>query len=342
MIKFSFYFILLTLFLSSCTKSEIEFQKEISLGDFSFRGADASDDFIIISGTSGRVFLLKIGAAEWFDISSNLPDSLDFRDIEILNDSTFLAMSAGTNTLSTVFHTSNKGKSWDLTYQNEFPNAFFNGFDFIDEQNGILISDPIDEYVYILKTTNGGLDWTRIESLSLPKLVEGEFGFAASGSGLKMIDHEKHRVVTGGFSSRLFSTNDAGKTWQIESLKITQGTNSQGAYSIDYFSTDQGIIVGGNWQNDQERGKNIVFLNENMEQLSESAKALKFLSCVKFLSKNNVLATGTAGTAFSIDKGINWNYMEDISGYHTISYSYKNKTGVLAGENGRIRIFELK
>ena len=62
--------------------------------------------------------------------------------------------------------------------------AFFDGFDFWDEKNGILISDAIDDKLYLLATEDGGESWNRVGAETLPPLEEGEYGFAASGTGI--------------------------------------------------------------------------------------------------------------------------------------------------------------
>lgn len=226
-------------------------------------------------------------------------------------------------------------------YHNLNKKAFFNGFDFWDEQQGVLISDPIDQYVYLLQTKDGGSTWKRLKSESLPRLFGKEYGFAASGTGIQCFGDGKIRIGTGGAAARIFSSNNYGKNWKIEETPIVQGSESQGIFSIDFLNEKQAIAVGGDYANDTIAGNNIISLNEDWV-INEASKYIKFKSCVKFLTDKIILTTGTSGTAISYNAGEDWTYLKDVKGYHTIAFDKVSSRGILAGSEGRVLEFWLK
>lgn len=321
----------------------IAFQNEEKLEDISFRGASIEFGMAIISGTKGSVYKAKLSEQQWKRLTIPEGDSLDFRDVAILDEQTILAMSVGSGDKSRIYKSTDQGQGWQMVYQNEEPKAFFNGFDFWDEQRGILVSDAIDEKLYILKTEDGGLHWSRVGEGSLPPLFEGEYGFAASGTGIKTLEGGIVHIVTGGANARLFSSSDYGKTWNVIPVLIRSGNASSGIFSVDFFNSKLAIAVGGDYNDDQNRGGNIAITNDAMTWfLPESGDSLRFLSCTRFLHKDLILATGTSGTVLLRQKEQKWTFEDLIDGYHTAAYDNSANLGVIAGGNGRVRWFSIR
>ncbi len=343
-LHFSF---LLFLFLLACqaekennNQPSLHFDKETVLAEASFRGADTGFGMMLLSGSNGTVFLSENN--KWKALSVPNADSLDFRDAAILNDSTLLLLSAGNSNKSTIYKSTDKGKKWRLVFTNTFELAFFDGFDFWDEQNGVIISDAIDDKLYLLATTDAGETWNRIGEQSLPPLIKGEYGFAASGTGIITTNNTTIDIVTGGSKARLFSSSDKGQTWTVKNLPIRSGNPSSGIFSIDFWDAKTGIAAGGNYAQDSLANDN-VSVTTNGESWTNpiDAKKIAFMSCVQFLTKDIILATGTSGTSISTDAGQHWEYIVEQPGYHTIAFDRNTKKGFLAGSKGRAVFFEL-
>jgi len=186
-----------------------------------------------------------------------------------------------------------------------------------------------------------GTSWQRIQSPSLPVLKGKEYGFAASGTGLQCFGNGKIRVCTGGAVARIFSSDDYGKSWEVEETPILQGSSSQGIFSIAFLNEKQAIAVGGDYANDTITGSNIIELNEKWV-IKKASQKLKFKSCIKYLTEKIILTTGTSGTAISYNGGESWAYIEELKGYHTIALDKISNKGVMAGSEGRVLEFWLE
>ncbi len=321
----------------------IHFDKEIELGNTSFRGADFKDGIALVSGSHGKIFKANANSQplNWQKLS--LPkncDSLQFRDVAILNKATFLLMSAGEGASAQIWKSTNAGEQWNKVYQNFLEKAFFNSFDFWDDQRGLLISDPIDDHVYLLETKDAGNTWQRLQSDQLPMLIDKEYGFAASGTGIQCFGNGNIVVGTGGAVARIFHSMDYGKSWQVNKTPIVQGANSQGIFSVHFFNDDVGLAVGGDYANDQLAGSNVARFHKGGTWVGvSSTKNVLYKSCVKILNESFIIATGTSGTVISNDAGASWHDVDTIKGYHTIAYDENFQRGFLAGSEGRVLEF---
>lgn len=324
----------------------IFYQGEISFGEkLSFRGCAIGSGIAVVAGNEGKVFIAKQRNQKWREIIIPGTENLEFRDVAILSRKEILLMSAGEGEASKIYRTENGGKSWICTHTNEFKKGFYNGFDFWDSENGVLISDPIDDKLYLLKTNDGGQTWKRLETSALPEINKGEYGFAASGTGIKTFGKGEIRVATGGATARVFRSSDYGVTWQIEETPITQGADSKGIFSIDYFDKRNAVAVGGDWQKANEKGDNVcIFTRKKDWQLQDvDSKQLKYASAVTYLdNKLNLIATGPAGTAYSTSAGEDWYYDSITKGFHAVAYDKVTKKGLLSGSGGRVQFFSMK
>ena len=310
----------------------------------SFRGLGVKNEKEAwISGTKGTVLRTIDGGKNWQ--KNNIPgaDTLDFRDLEILNDSTILLMSIGTGQASKIFKSTDSGENWRMTFENEEAKAFFDGFDFWDENTGILISDAIDEKLYLLKTKDGGESWNRVGTETLPNLEEGEYGFAASGTGIATFGSQKVWIATGGSKSRVFYSPDQGENWSVFDIPIVSGKPSTGSFSITFRDEQNGITVGGDYEIDTTALSNVAITKDGGKTWKgiQNPETVPFKSCVVYLGNNALLAVGTSGVSWSPDNGENWSTI-DTTSFHTMDFDEKSGVGWLAGGNGAIAKFVVK
>ena len=112
------------MFLSSqtgYTKNQVLAKWQLSTlpGTPSLRGCAIFNDTLWVTGSNNSVFTSKDFGSSWQNISVNSKIITDFRDIEVLDDTTAIFMGAGTGQQSRLFITRDLGKSWQpLLYQN--------------------------------------------------------------------------------------------------------------------------------------------------------------------------------------------------------------------------------
>src|SRR5207302_4219287 len=101
-------------------------------------------------------------------------------------------MSAGPGDQSRIYHTIDAGKHWQLQFTNPNPKAFFDSMVFWDKTHGIVLGDPIPDETGKLKfellLTEDGETWRPIPPAQVPPAEEGEGAFAASNSGIAILN----------------------------------------------------------------------------------------------------------------------------------------------------------
>ncbi len=152
-------------------------------------------------------------AGKTWHIDSIKVDTLypQFRSIAVLNDSTILLLSIASPAY--LFKTTNKGKTWKLTYKNTNKDIFFDCMVFNNFTNGIALADPIDSCFRILLTADAGETWNPIDCSTIPKALPGEGCFAASNSNIAT-SGKQIWFVSGGIRSRVFHYNGINRHFE--------------------------------------------------------------------------------------------------------------------------------
>jgi len=91
----------------------------------------------------------------------------------------------------------------ELVYKESDPKVFYDSMTFFDHENGIAIGDPIENCLSIIKTTDGGDHWKKLNCKGLPVTNEGEGAFAASNTNIATYE-DKVWVATGGKKARVY------------------------------------------------------------------------------------------------------------------------------------------
>jgi photosystem II stability/assembly factor-like uncharacterized protein len=320
---------------------EVQWQEQKSGLTSSFRGLCAvSEKIAWVSGTRGSYARTTDGGQTWIADSVAGATHLDFRDVQAFDANHAYLMSAGSGELSRIYKTIDGGKSWQLQYQNKIPEGFFDGMAFWDENNGVVVGDPINGRLFLLLTSDGGKNWQPLPAEKSPAVMNGEYAFAASGTGI--VAHGKNKIwlATGGSAARVFYSPDRGQTWQIANTPVVSGNESSGIFSIAFRDEKHGIIVGGNYKEPNETKGNVAWTNDGGKtwQLIGSPTSVTFQSCVAFaseLSPNLLVAVGTSGSHSSFDGGKTWSQFS-AAAYHTLSFARATHVGWAAGADGRI------
>lgn len=331
--------LLFILIFSSCQtieKEDFQFAEQKTGMTGSMRGLDVVDeDCAWISGSGGEYCFTVDGGESWTKGVVPGADSLDFRDVHAFSETSALLMSAGPGESSRIYRTDDGGSNWKLCFTNSDPKGFFDGMDFLNENEGIMFSDPVDAKLYLLFTIDGGHSWERLDPSTLPEMREGEYAFAASGTGIRYDDDGGIWIATGGSVARIWHGYSIEGPWEITSPPVISGDPAAGLFSIAPQSKLKKIVVGGHYVKMNTTGANVaVWDGENLGwYIPEGGKLLPFMECVRWISPDAAVAAGPPGVYFSADSGNDWVKISD-QGFHTFDVSQKGRVGWLALNRG--------
>lgn len=139
------------------------------------------------------------------------------------------AGSGPTSRQAAIFRTTNGGGSWQRTSVAAIT-PFVNAVHFFDDENGILIGDPMNSRWGIGATSDGGATWTAI---STPLLPGGAAEAGWNGSFCALGDN----LWFGTNNSRIYRSTDRGRTW---SFGTTPSINS---FGVSFATPQDGLAT---------------------------------------------------------------------------------------------------
>ncbi len=324
---------------NSIEKEDFSFEVQSTSMTGSMRGLDVLNESCVwISGSGGEYCFTTDAGASWTKSVVPGAELLDFRDLHVFSEKSALLMSAGPGEASRVYRTDDAGQSWVLCYQNTDSLAFFDGMDFLNDNEGVIFSDPVDSKLNLMVTKDGGRNWVRQNPESLPELKTGEYAFAASGTSIMYDLDGGLWIATGGSEARIWHANSIDGLWKIFTPPVIQGDPAAGLFSVSLQSDSKRIAVGGHYQKMDIMGSNVVLWDEKSQDwfVPEGGKSLPFMECVRWVSDDAVVAAGPPGVFFSPDSGESWTRIYD-DGFHTFDVSQKGRVGWLALNKGIVK-----
>src|SRR5205814_9157910 len=153
-------------------------------------------------------------------------------------------MSIGSNATDfRIYKTTDGGATWTIQFQNQNPNAFYDGFAFWTPLRGIAHSDSVNGVFPDLRTTDG-MTWQDISN-NMPPALPGEFSFASSGTCVTTQGGRNARIATGGSDiARVLATRDGRNTWRAHNTPLLSSP-SAGAFAADRRDRCHGVVGGG-------------------------------------------------------------------------------------------------
>lgn len=301
--------------------------------DVSFRAlAVDSGSTVFVGGTNGTVLRSANAGATWETlVVGDATSELDFRDVEVASDGSVVLMSAGPGEKSRLFHSEDGGTSWRTVHRNLNPKGFFNGLAFWENGHGLVIGDPIDGKLFLMITADFGRTW---DVISGPRMMEGEYGFAASGTGIVAGSNGRAWVATGAAASRVLVTEDYGKSWSAAETGVRHGQQGAGIFSIAVRG-ESVVVVGGNYERPKLSSKNCAVSDDAGKSWSLISVQMPHKACVRWLSDSVALAIGRTGIMKSTDKGRTWSSVSSES-FYVFDLDEASRTAFLAGAGGRI------
>ena len=295
------------------------------------------------SGTGGTVVHSGDGGNSWRVLTIAGAEELDVRDIHAIDEATVVAMTSGSP--ARIYRTTNAGLSWKVVHESTDKRVFFDAISFFDDQCGFAMSDPVNGRLFLLRTSDGGLSWNKIENA--PSTFPGEGGFAASGTNMATVGNRRLVIGLGSgvpnqppqFSRVVFSNPELEK-WHSTAVPI-QRHPSAGVFSIAFANEKDGVAVGGDYRRPDATDSNYAVTHDSGTTWTIPEKATAptgYRSCVSVWHKGNdviFLAVGTNGTDRSTDLGHNWIRISN-HGFHAIQFTPDGSCGWATGSDGRI------
>ncbi len=297
----------------------------------SLRGLSVVDDRVVWASGAGGTIVRSLDGGLTFAAVGPAECALDFRDVQAFDARQAVVCSAGQPAV--VLRTEDGGRSWREVHREADPAAFFDGMAFLPDGQGLLFGDPLRDGAYVLATEDRGMSWRRIPPERLPKVVEGEAGFAASGTNVAVAGR-KAWVVTGGKQSRIWLANAPFREWQSRALPLLCGEPSQGAFSIAMAEDGRGVVVGGDYK---EPGSDFLAaaFTEDFGQTWTTARGIGgYRSGACYVGNGRFVAVGSHGWSVSDDGGRSWTAHAEV-GFHAVAASPLGLV-LAVGSEGRI------
>lgn len=292
-----------------------------------------SPDHVWFAGNNGLFGYTENGGETWTTDSLRYEGNLlEFRSIAIRGQEIFLLT---TNSPALLYKSADKGKTWDIVYQETHTDTYYNSLKISEDGFGIAVGDPTNGCLSVIISQDGGNTWERVPCDQLPAMPPDEAGFAASNTNIALM-RNKTWIGTGGSKSRILFSPDRGKSWELFQTPIAEGGNMTGIYSIAFYDENHGIIFGGDWE-DKDRNTRCKAVTQDSGKtwsLVNDGKNPGFRSCVQYIpgtQGKQLIAVGIPGMSFSADGGNHWEQVSDES-YYTIRFSPAGNIAWLAGK----------
>jgi len=228
----------------------------------------------------------------------------------------------------------------EIVYQEDHPNVFYDSMTFLDEKNGIAIGDPTENCFSVILTSDGGNTWKKLSCNNIPDSFTGEAAFAASNSNVTTFGKNVW-MVSGGKKARVFSSKDKGKNWNVVETPMIQGGKMTGIYAVDFYDKNNGIIMGGNWEEKSNTKKTKALTSDGGKtwKLIADEQIPGYISSVQYVPNTKgkeIIAVSTEGMYYSADKGNSWKKINN-QGFYSIRFINKNSAW-LSNNNKLVKI----
>ena len=298
-----------------------------------------SPSVVWASGQRGTVVRTVDGGRTWSRDSIAGASALDLRGIAATSSLIAHAISIGDS--SRIYRTTDGGRTWSLRWSATRAGTFLDAIRFWDARHGIAMSDPVGGRFLVLVTADGGDSWTEVAADRIPPSLDGEGGFAASGSCLAVFGSAHAWFASGGAKvARVYRTVDRGRTWTVHDTPIRAATSSAGIFSIAFRDARNGVIAGGDYQQPTLRGRNLARTSDGGRTwtlVDSAASPAGYRSAVAYVpgkAARVLVAVGLSGTDLSRNGGGSW-WSIDTVAYNSVAFATPNR-GWAVGPRGRI------
>jgi len=277
--------------------------------DQQYRGLDAVDKKTAwVGGSAGEVLRTTDGGRTWKDVSPSDTAGLLFRDVEAESAQRASVLSIGNGEDSRIYRTTDGGRHWRTAFVNDDPDAFYDCMDFFDGgRRGLAMSDPVDGKFRIIATDDSGRSWHVLPTTGMPPAIDGEFGFAASGTCLVTSGSRDAWFASGGTAARVFHSRDGGFTWKATTAPIP-AAEAGGVFSLAFRNPREGVMVGGDFTAPTNGVRASGFTRDGGATWTQGGDLTGYRSGVDWVSFSpaTLVAVGPTGSDITFDGGRSW------------------------------------
>jgi photosystem II stability/assembly factor-like uncharacterized protein len=311
-----------------------ELKRQTIDSSVSFRAVSVPNDSVIwVSGSMGAIFKSIDGGKKFVRLKIEEDSTADFRSLYAFDHRN--AVIANTGSPARIYLTTDGGANWDRVYENTKKEAFINGIDFWNENEGICFGDPVMGKMLILRTDDGGKSWRQMIMDSSPVMDDDEAAFAASGTTIRCYDTSRVMIATGGSLSRILLSENKSGTWKTIVVPIVQGEPSQGIFSLAFRNKNDGVIVGGDYKNHELANNHVYYTNDGgLTWHFPNMPTRGYRECVEYVGSDTLIAVGPTGIDVSVDGGRNWSALSDQTGLHVVRKARRGIKVFVAGKDG--------
>ena len=223
----------------------------------------------------------------------------------------------------------------------EQPETFFDSYKVSSQHiSSIAISDPLEDGTPLFRITSKRLNDR--SNANLPTYIKGEAHFAASNSNIAL-KGDYVWIASGGMQSRVFKFNwDNPYQWEVYETPFEKGNETTGIYSIDFYDTEIGIAVGGDYKKQAYNLNNIATTIDGGKTWKSQASGQNagYMTCVKYRPNSkgrDIIAVGDQHISISRDSGKTWKKLAEQKNLYTVEWIDEDNV-VLAGKDRIIKM----
>ena len=346
--KYFFLIIVSVYFFTSCQTNILDINLSFSKVDIShilldstlnIRALEIQDKKVYNATSKGEIYSFDTNKPDLINVdqySSQIDSVLypNFRSLSIVNQDVFTI---------TIGNPALLFKNGKVVYKEENEKVFYDSMDFWNDKEGLVVGDSVDGCISILITRDGGESWKKLDCSIFNKRLSNEGFFAASDTNISIVGNRAW-IASGGINSRIYYSEDIGKSWKIIETPIIQGESTKGIFSIDFYDNKNGFAIGGDYTKPLENISNKIITNDSGKTWKTIANNQNpgYRSCVQYFPNSkgkSLVAVGFDGIDVSNDGGYSWKHISD-EGFYTLRFL--NDCTAYAAGNGKISKLHFK
>jgi photosystem II stability/assembly factor-like uncharacterized protein len=346
--KYFFLIIVSVYFFTSCQTNILDINLSFSKVDIShilldstlnIRALEIQDKKVYNATSKGEIYSFDTNKPDLINVdqySSQIDSVLypNFRSLSIVNQDVFTI---------TIGNPALLFKNGKVVYREENEKVFYDSMDFWNDKEGLVVGDSVDGCISILITRDGGESWKKLDCSIFNKRLSNEGFFAASDTNISIVGNRAW-IASGGINSRIYYSEDIGKSWKIIETPIIQGESTKGIFSIDFYDNKNGFAIGGDYTKPLENISNKIITNDSGKTWKTIANNQNpgYRSCVQYFPNSkgkSLVAVGFNGIDVSNDGGYSWKHISD-EGFYTLRFL--NDCTAYAAGNGKISKLHFK
>lgn len=295
-------------------------------------------------------------------------DNVSFRGLCITENCIWVSGGNGT-----IGRSLDGGKTWQWQVVTDYEHIDFRDIEAFDANTAIIMG--VASPAYILKTIDGGKNWTKVfehkhpdifldamafknkkEGIVIGDPIDGKIFVAATEDGgnswheTRKLNLPKPLVGEAFFAAsgsniisdkKDYALVSGGKVSRIfyrknnDSLPTTKGGTMTGANSIAIQSNTI-LVASGNYEQPNNQDSCFIYsLDAGKSWKLPDLSPGGYRSCVCFTEHNTAVTCGTSGVDISYDNGKTWKNISKQS-FNTCAFDKVNNFVYLVGNNGRL------